>query len=256
MRLAVIGDPIAHSLSPAIHTAVFEELGLPLKYSAHRIEKGRLDSFIPIVRDEQIDGFNVTMPHKQDIIPFCASVHAKSVNTVAVKDGVLTGYSTDEGGFMLSLQERGVDVAGQTIVIAGRGGVTATLSEALTQEGAAVECISVRDGVTLPPEVSVFINATPLGMDGCLDNWQDLNFLRGLPKTALVYDLIYNPPQTSLLREAASLGLQTVNGLDMLIYQAILSDAIYLGRELDAPSLKKTVEKRLTSFLSTKQYVG
>ncbi|MDR0292819.1 MAG: hypothetical protein LBH95_01540 [Oscillospiraceae bacterium] len=258
MKLAVIGDPIAHSLSPAIHKAVFDELGWPLVYSSHRVEKGKLGEWLPVMREEGIDGFNVTMPHKADIIPFCGAVHAKSVNTVTVRNGALTGYSTDENGFLLSLRERGFSVAGKTAVIAGRGGVTATLSAALEEAGATVHSVSVRGTPSQPlgelpallASVSpdLFVNATPLGMKDCPDNWKDLAFLRGLPKYAVVYDLIYNPPQTVLLREAAVLGFSTVNGLDMLIYQAILSDEIYLERELDTPRLKKTVLRYLQRY--------
>ncbi|MDR1664773.1 MAG: shikimate dehydrogenase [Clostridiales bacterium] len=251
MRLAVIGDPIAHSLSPAIHRAVFAELGIPLEYSAHRVEKGKLDAFIRFAVAEKIDGFNVTMPHKTDILPFCASVHAKAVNTVTLREGVLRGYSTDEKGFLLSLAERGFSVRGKQAVIAGRGGVAATLSEALINEGADAQCISVRNGVSLPQgrAAGLFINATPLGMEGCPEDWKDLSFLRKLPKDAAVYDLIYNPRKTRLLREAETLGLTAINGLDMLIYQAILSDEIYLGKELDKAGLKGKAEKLINTHL-------
>ncbi|MDR1669960.1 MAG: shikimate dehydrogenase [Oscillospiraceae bacterium] len=281
MFLALIGDPVAHSLSPAIHGAVFRELGLPLRYETYRVEKGALDGWLPMIRAEGIDGFNVTMPHKLDIAAIIHRQHShpagdvSPVNTVRVEaDGTLSGFSTDEGGFLLSLSELGFDTAGKRVVIAGRGGVAQSLSAALEGAGAAgVRCVSVRDagypgavpGVSqkgadtanraagsgrlygelsaLMPETDLLINATPLGMSG--HEWEDFSFLRLLPGDALVYDLLYTPPVTALLREAAALGLRTQNGLPMLICQAILSDGIYLGQALDASALKDAVLRAL-----------
>ncbi len=240
MFLGVVGDPIAHSLSPVIHKTVFAELGIPLRYEKYRVAKGSLDEWLLSVRDEGIEGFNVTMPHKRDIVKYCAILPPAryAVNTVrAEDDGSLSGFSTDEGGFMLSLSEMGFDVAGKNVVIAGQGGVAQSLSVTLSSLGATVNCISARSDISaFMPEADLMINATPLGMAG--QDWADLSFLRALPKAALVYDLLYNPPVTSLLREASALGLRTQNGLAMLIYQAILSDEIYLRRTLDVSALK------------------
>ncbi len=273
MFLAVIGDPIAHSLSPAIHTAVFAELGLPLRYEKYRVEKGCLPDWLPTVSAEGIDGFNVTMPHKRDIAAVCgvtgdaasAGVPRESVNTVRVEqDGSMSGFSTDEGGFLLSLSELGFDVAGKNAVIVGQGGVAQTLSAALSPLAKTVTCVSARsnganrraEGVTpyvdwraSLQDTDLLINATPLGMEGVSDTWLDLSFLRLLPKDALVYDLLYRPPVTPLLQAAAELGLQTQNGLAMLIYQAILSDEIYLRRTLDVTALKKAAAARTLAAL-------
>lgn len=244
MFLAVIGDPIAHSLSPAIHTAVFSELGLPLTYRKFQVKKDGLAAWLPTVKAEGIGGFNVTMPLKAEAAAVCGSKMA-SVNTVRVEpDGMLTGFSTDGDGFLLALDELEVDLAGMSVVIAGQGSVASVLSGAMTGRDATVRSVSVREGTAelhkWMPQTGLLINATPLGMKG--QDWDDLNFLQHLPKTAVVVDLLYSPPVTSFLQEASTLGLRTQNGLPMLIYQAILSDEIYLRRSLDVKGLKARVE--------------
>lgn len=265
-RLAVIGSPIAHSLSPLIHlTAV-----TGCTYDKIEVKKGGLKEFLEYAR-ENLDGFNLTMPHKEDVIPFLdeMSDDAKrfsSVNTVKVIDKKLYGYSTDAKGYIESLVNKGYDPKGKKIVFLGAGGVTEPLIAALSEKGAGeitvlnrtvskAEAVvkNIENAKAMPlSEISVccrdadiLINGTPVGMEGVDAEFEDLDFLKGLRDTALVSDLIYAPRKTKLLRTAEELGYQTMNGLDMLIFQAILADEIFFDEKLDIYEIYKKVIKEL-----------
>ncbi len=278
INLAVIGDPIDHSLSPAVHGAILNELQIPYHYQKVQVKKGELEQFLQFVIDEKIDGFNLTMPHKVDILPYLdeiddEAVYFRSVNTVRVTNGKFYGYNTDAGGYVASLKQCGKTFSGNRVTFLGSGGVVRTLALKAAREGAeeirvlsrrvsASEevCSMVRTetGVrTLAAEMQmdtmtkiccdtdILIHATPLGMHGVTDNFTDLSFLDALPNHALVSDLIYNPEETLLIQEAKKCGCQTMNGLGMLIFQAILADEIYLGQEFDQKALYSLVYEKV-----------
>lgn len=278
LHLAVIGDPIAHSKSPAIHSAVMEELRLPYRYSSYRVKKGELPQFLELVKKEHIDGFNITMPHKTDIIPFLDEIDREaqryqSVNTVKVENGRLYGYSTDADGYAASLRDAGFPLQGKRVVFLGAGGVVNTLARKAAYEGAANVAILNRteakakeicalisaetdvpvSSADMSPEslcryaksADILINATPLGMHGIAQNFADLSFVRELREGAFVSDLIYNPAETLLLKTARERGLATLNGLGMLLYQAFLADEIYTGINFDFAQMKKQIEAKI-----------
>jgi len=278
IKLAVIGDPIEHSLSPKIHSFVMEQLGVSYTYQAVQVKKGELPPFIDRVRSGEVDGFNITMPHKVDIIPFLDWIdrdaeYYNSVNTVKNNNGKLCGYNTDGGGFVRSLKDVGVSPNGAEILFFGAGGVVNTLSQKLTLEGAskiviANEVVDVAESVcemltgkfSLPCEFADFspetlaekiktadivINATPLGMSGFHADWENCDFLQNAKSAALVADLNYNPRVTKLLAAANKLNLKTLNGLRMLIYQALLSDEIYLSRAFRTDEIVKGLSEIL-----------
>ena len=263
MRLCVIGDPIGHSLSPTIHLSCLQAVCPQVSYDKVLVRRGELADFVAAARTT-LDGFNLTMPHKVDILPFLDEIDPVAaaigaVNTVSVKDGKLTGYVTDGGGFYAALCENGVDFGGKHAVILGTGGVAETLAvEGAARGLAAVTVVGRRPeraaaiaekaaatsaGVvtkTYPfseieaavSAADILINATPQGMTGVAEDWPDLAFLAALPPHAAVCDLIYKPDETRFLAEAKRLGHPAYNGLDMLIYQAVLADEIYLGHAL------------------------
>ena len=313
IKLAVIGDPIEHSLSPKIHSYVMEQLGETYTYEAVRVAKGELAPFVERARRGEVDGFNVTMPHKVDIIEFLDEIdrdaeYYNSVNTVKVDGGRLCGYNTDGGGFVRSLEGVGAVVSGAEILFLGSGGVVNTLSQKLALEGARKIVVASRsnavavgvcemlgekfgrdktpvnagrlheikdfgnpqgrtvskikdfDGSAKNGVATLFakegfeceavgfsdavigekirtadivINATPLGMKGFSADWESCEFLRNAKPSALIADLNYNPRVPTLLKAANELGFRTLNGLGMLIYQALLADEIYLGRKFD-----------------------
>ncbi|MDR2355583.1 MAG: shikimate dehydrogenase [Clostridiales Family XIII bacterium] len=271
---AVIGDPVGHSLSPAIHNAVFAALGISDAYRAIHVPAGGLEDFARRARASRLRGFNVTIPHKQSIIQFLDETDEEArlcgaVNTVRVRDGRLTGYNTDAEGLLRAFGRRGRAYGGGDIAILGAGGAAAGIAVKAAREGArritifagrrpekAGELARRALGAAGPhkPELvaaemkpdalraglcdaDILINATPLGMRGMADDHASLAFLEYLPARALVCDLIYDPPQTKFLREAAARGLETMNGLDMLVAQALLADEIFLGRALNAAAL-------------------
>ena len=263
LRLAVIGDPIDHSLSPTIHLPCLQTLCPQVSYDKIRVRRGELAAFVEKAR-HSLDGFNLTMPHKVDILPFLDEIDPVAeaigaVNTVAVRNGKLVGTVTDGGGFYTALTEKGVEIGGKHAVILGTGGVAETLAIQGAERGLAAvtmvgrrpekaDAIAGKVRLASPQTVTktypcsevevacrhadILINATPQGMIGVAEDWPSLAFLSALPAEAVVCDLIYKPAETRFLAEAARLGHAAYNGLDMLIYQAILADEIYLGVSL------------------------
>ncbi len=278
INLAVIGDPIAHSLSPIIHKTVLQELGIDCGYEKIRITKGDLSSFLTSDKCAEISGFNLTMPHKQDIIPHLDFIDVdaqtfNSVNTVKVKKTQLLGYNTDGQGCLRAIESTGHNCNGKNIVILGAGGVASTVAlkmavigaesvtvlnrtlsgaqslaeNVLDKTGKSIVCgeLNITEMTKQCQNCDILINCTPLGMEGIDCDFEDFTFLRDLPKDTLVYDLIYKPEMTNLLKEAARLGLDTLNGLDMLIYQGLLADEIFLDQSLDFPYLKSKIQERM-----------
>ena len=277
-NLAVIGDPISHSLSPIIHTTVLEELGIDYSYEKIRIVKGELSPFLQSENCLSLKGFNLTMPHKQDVIPLldyvdCEAQILNSVNTVKIDENHLSGYNTDGNGFLLAIKEKGYSIKGKNIVIFGAGGVVSTLALKLGLEEAgsivilnrsqkAAEALAgnvlertgkkVTTGLLTPSQMNLYcencdilINGTPLGMEGTDCDFEDFSFLKALPSHALVHDLIYKPKMTNLLLHSSALGFDTLNGLGMLIYQGLLADEIFLDTTLDLSYFKDKIQERL-----------
>lgn len=278
INLAVIGDPVAHSLSPIIHTTVLNELGIDCGYEKIRIAKGGLSSFLSSDKCAEISGFNLTMPHKQDIIPHLDFIDAdaqifSSVNTVKIDGSRLLGYNTDGQGCLRAIENTGHNYIGKNIVILGAGGVASTVALKMASAGAAsvsvlnrtlsgaqalarnvldktganIVCgkLDIAEMTKQCQNCDILINCTPLGMEGIDFDFEDFSFLTVLPKDALVYDLIYKPEMTNLLKGASRLGLDTLNGLDMLIYQGLLADEIFLDTTLDFAYLKAKIQEQM-----------
>lgn len=275
MRLDVIGDPIEHSKSPIIHETVLEELGLDFEYRKVNVKKGCLKEYIDEAKRLGVCGFNVTMPHKKDIMEFLDGTDTEallfdSVNTVEIKDGKLFGYNTDGRGFVQAIYDLGFEICGKNVVILGAGGVASTIALKCEIEGAKKitvlnrtlssaqaiterldECEALAKELTIPniteamPDCDILVNATPLGMSGIEKNFEDFSFFNSLKTGALVYDLIYNPEETEFLKEANLRGFKILNGLNMLIYQGVWADKIFLEKDLDFPVLKRKIEAKL-----------
>lgn len=277
IKLNVIGDPIMHSKSPDIHGKILSSLGLSYEYDRVLVKKGELDRYISNAIENGVSGFNLTMPHKVDIIPFLKEIddNAKlfgSVNTVKINNGELYGYNTDADGYAVLLKENNFNPANKSIVILGAGGVSSTLAVKLailgakniviinrTLDNAKMICDKVNniskiininintntvydifDTKTIKDysaKCDLLINATPLGMSGVMRDYDDLSFLNDLRQDILVSDLIYNPEKTKFLTFAENNGYKIINGYGMLIAQAILADEIYLERKLDISEL-------------------
>ena len=269
MKLQVIGDPVLHSKSPVIHGAMLARLGLDdIVYTARVVRRGELADYLGWARENGVIGFNATMPHKEDLVPLMdelddAARDIGSVNTVCLRDGKLSGHSTDGPGFLAALEhELCVSPAGRTVTLLGAGGAARAVACALAQAGAArvyvcnrtVEraaalCALDPSGRLIPNRFDtetlsraaacsdLLVNCTNLGMEGCPGRFEDLSFLDALPRGAAVYDLIYHPGSTELLRRARRRGLAASNGLSMLVWQAVLALEYFLDRPLNREDL-------------------
>ena len=278
-KLAVIGDPIEHSLSPLIQQAMLDELGLNAAYERILVSAGSVAAWLPAAPDLNLAGFNATMPHKTDLVPLMDTLSEdarmyRSVNTVVIREGRFHGHNTDGAGFLRSLHEEGIQPEGRRVAVYGAGGAARAVVLKLAAEDA--DCVTVccrtpkkAEELTRAPnvravelggqeaacalaEAEIFINCTPLGMQGVPSQFADFNFLDLLPADTPVCDLIYRPLKTQLLKEAEKRGHLAVNGLGMLIHQAILALELFADMPLDAALMKKAVMKRLLPVLEGK----
>lgn len=270
VKLGIIGSPVAHSLSPVIHNYMINELALNYIYLPFDVKRGSAKKFMNAASLMGVTGFNVTMPHKQDIFSGVTEVlgdarTAGSVNTAVLKDNKWLGYSTDGDGFNLSLAEKGISVKGKNLLILGAGGAARAVILNARKSGAnnilvlnrttehakklaldmGVEYGHWEDQVITDEfeKTDILINTTPLGMHGIIPNFEDFDFLNVEAK--IVCDLIYNPLKTDLLKQAELRSHTVVNGLGMLIYQAILSLELFTDIKIDARNMKANVEKYL-----------
>ncbi|MEO9634282.1 MAG: shikimate dehydrogenase [Parasphingorhabdus sp.] len=246
----VIGDPIAQSKSPLIHKFWLEKLAIEADYRAYHVTPADLPDYIAQrLADPDWRGCNVTLPHKIDIMDLVADpggVREKigAMNTIVRQaDGSLMGTNTDAAGFLAPIAD--TDWSKKHAVVIGAGGAARAVLFALKQAGIGEITIVARNGLkatgllmqasakggVLPmdarlPEADLLINASPLGMTGKAPLEIDL---APLPADALVYDLVYAPLKTDLLRAAKQRDLAVVDGLDMLIGQAALAFELFFG---------------------------
>ena len=264
MKLQVIGDPVLHSKSPALHGAMLAALGLDVPYTAHVVRRGELPDYLRWARDNGVTGFNATMPHKEDLIPLLdgldpAARTIGAVNTVCLRDGNWVGFNTDGAGAVAALRDGlGLDPAGLTVTLLGAGGAAKAVALALADAGAervfvcnrtlsrAEELCAHGPAGRLSPsgfdpdalsrraaQSQLLVNCTNLGMAGCPGQFEEFSFLDALPPDAGVFDLIYHPAETELLTQARRRGLPALNGLPMLVNQAVLALEHFLNRPLN-----------------------
>lgn len=262
MRLQVIGDPVLHSKSPVLHGAMLSALGLDAAYDARVVRRGELPDYLRWARDHGVAGFNATMPHKEDLLPLLdgmdpAARLTGAVNTVCLREGAWVGFNTDGAGALSALGEvLGFDPAGSTVTLLGAGGAAKAVALALAEAGAervrvcnrtlerAGELCAQHPRLTPAPfdpdtlerlcrGADLLVNCTSLGMEGCPRQFEGFSFLDALPPHGAVFDLIYHPAETELLAQARRRGLRAMNGLPMLVWQAVLALEHFLNRPLD-----------------------
>ncbi len=246
-RYALIGHHIAYSLSPLIHEAIYKKLGLDATYEI--IDVGVEELCKTVEKLKGYDGFNVTKPHKLNVIPFLEKTPLKSVNTVAVKDGVMTGYSTDGYGFSRDVKLKFGNVYGKALVL-GAGGVAGVIASELKSMGLDVyvtnrtrekaERLAVEIGVTACKideiEADFIVNCTSCGFNegenpAALEGRTENGLAVKADKVKWAYDTIYSPPETEFLKSFPL--AQKANGYGMLILQAIEADRIMCKTEID-----------------------
>ena len=269
-HLGLIGYPLEHSLSPKIHTAALRECGLDGDYSLfpiHPDDEDGLKDLLARLLSGEITGLNVTIPHKQNVVPFLDELTStakavRAVNTIYCRNHKLIGDNTDAPGFLSDLKRfignRKLET-GRSALILGAGGSARAVVYALTNDGwnvvivarrieQAQELASHYKGVepielTLEIRSSEFrlvVNTTPVGMTPNINQspWPDgLRF----PNQALIYDLVYNPRETKLVKDACAVGLSATTGLGMLIEQAALSFEIWTGRKPSRETLLESI---------------
>ncbi len=276
----VIGDPIGHSMSPVMHNAAFDKLGLNYLYVPFRVKKEELVKAIAGMRALNIRGLNVTIPHKVAVIPLLDELdplaqRIGAVNTIVNDDGALTGYNTDATGFLQALLERKNEPRGKNVVILGAGGASRAISFILAERGAHLvilnrlleldwaEELASRISQVFKKEVEalelneenlakvlekadILVNATSVGMK---PNSDETPVSPDLLKPSLtVFDIVYNPLKTRLLREAEAAGAETISGVDMLVWQGALAFELWTGVKAPVKLMKEEVIKGLQGY--------
>lgn len=258
---AVIGSPVSHSLSPAIHNAAFAASGLDWRFLAFDVAPGGAAAALAAMRSLGIDGFAVTMPHKEAIAELVdeiepAAAALGSVNTVVLRsDGSTFGASTDGAGFVASLADAAV--VPRRVVVVGAGGAARSILDALgrcesvedvavinrtaaTAERAAALCRVGRVGDQTDLDgADLLINTTPIGMGASAGMPIDIASLRA---DLAVADIVYHPLDTPLLLAARQVGAVTVDGLGMLVHQACLQQELWTGARPAAEPLRRAAE--------------
>jgi shikimate dehydrogenase len=249
----IIGEPVAHSRSPAIHNAAYAACGLDWIYVPFPVRPGEVSHALEGLRALGAAGCNVTMPHKREAALACDHLEATAaalgvVNTVGVRDGRLIGDSTDGAGFVDAAREAGVELNGTRVLVLGAGGaaraivhaladlapirVWARRADAATATAALAPSADTVRSSDLDDEAAtsdVVVNATPLGMHGEPPPFD----ARRLHTGQTVIDTVYAPADTALLEAAREQGLAAINGLGMLVHQAARSFTLLTGS--DAP---------------------
>jgi len=273
----LIGNPVEHSLSPIIQNAAFRKLDLDYVYVVFNVKSGDLREAVYGVKALGICGLNVTMPHKTAIIPYLDELDETarktgSVNTVFNNNGRLVGYTTDGVGALNALKHAGVDPSGKRIVILGAGGASRSISFTLAEHASELvilnrtfskakalkdairKALGDRAKVRASPltdeklsvelaDADILINATSVGMKPN-ENETPVKQIY-LREDLVVFDLIYEPLETRLLREAKSIGAKVVDGLSMLVHQGAASFEIWTGIKAPVDVMMKAALKAI-----------
>lgn len=250
-HVGLLGWPVGHSVSPAMHNAAFAALGLDWQYTALAVPPDDLPARIDrLINEDGYRGFNVTIPHKRavfnlpglhNISPAAQSIGA--VNTLVVQpDKTLTAHNTDWRGFADDLTSHGIEVSGKRCLVLGTGGSAravvyalerlkaASITQVSREPGSRPGVVGYDDLSRLAPSMHVIINCTPVGMvpEPDASPWPpDVP----LARDAALYDLVYNPPVTRLVAAAHAAGALAVNGLGMLVRQGALAFELWTGSQ-------------------------
>jgi len=273
----VIGDPIEHTLSPTIQNAAFNHLKLDFAFVAFRVKAVELENAIQGMRGLGIHGLNVTMPHKSTVIAYLDEVDSAvkflgSANTILNRDGELSGFNTDGVGALKALRENGVALSGKKVLLLGAGGAAKAIAFALAKEvgelyvlnraaekaeelgktlgrmfnrkvvGGALSSDAIAENLQ---DSDILINATSAGMKPNLS--QSLVAPQWLRSDLAVMDIVYNPVETKLAKDAKAAGAKVVSGVEMLIYQGAASFKIWTGKSAPIEAMRNAALDKLSS---------
>jgi shikimate dehydrogenase len=278
--VGLIGWPVEQSVSPAMHNAAFDALGLPWRYTLLPTPPGRVKTTIARLRRQDYRGANVTVPHKRVVIPYLDNVDEATraigaVNTIVVQEGRLLGCNTDGAGFLVALREAGFEPTGRRALVLGAGGGARAVVYALSRADCSVAILSrrVRRAAELahdlggtdagapvtwvPREVTLadlpladfdlLVHSTPVGM------WPQVEaslWPEGLPLPShwTVFDLVYNPGETRLLSQARAAGATAIGGLGMLVHQGALGFELWTGHRPPVDGMRAAAERALRNL--------
>ena len=264
---AVIGDPIDHSLSPAIHNAAYRQLNLECTYIGYKITRAELPSGIESLKTIKISGFNVTIPHKIEIMKFldefddnCKLVGA--ANTIVNDNGLLKGYNTDMDGFLEPIKKRDISIKDSDVLLIGAGGASRAIIAGLGKEhvkkisiinrtlekanelgnfarkiGIKTDILPLENVLELNDDYNFIVNASSLGLKN------ELNLIppKIMNEKTVVYDIVYKPVNTELIKDAKSKNSQIIYGYEMLLEQAVRSFEIWLKQKAPYDAMKKVI---------------
>jgi shikimate dehydrogenase len=268
--LALIGQPVGHSLSPAMHNAAFVADGLDFVYVCLDVDPGELLAAVRGLEALKLRGFNVTMPHKRAMVPLVDELDEEArisgaLNTVVIEASGLRGFNTDGGGMVMACQEAGIELSGRSVLLLGAGGTAAAIAVAFGKAGVGELHIANRNveraaqlrddlhetgmkGLAVHPldalqktvpDAEVVINATPLGMRGGDPMPVPSGYVR---KGRAFCDAVYRPgSQTPLVRLARERGATVVVGDRMLLYQGVLAQKLWTGREPNVKAMDRAI---------------
>lgn len=278
--VGLIGWPVSHSVSPAMHNAAFAALGMDWRYVPLPVNPalpGAVGDAVRGMRAMGMRGINVTVPHKQAVLPFLeriapAATAMRAVNTIVVEeDGSLTGDNTDAPGFIADLRDHGIEPAGLHALVLGAGGSARAVVYGLAQAGVqritvanrsverarqlladlrpylgAISCaaVSLPEGLAEVADAPLIVNCTSLGMTPHSDTTPWPRELALRPEQT-VYDLVYNPPDTLLLQHARQQGARAIGGLGMLIWQGALAFERWTGRPAPIEVMRAAAEEQM-----------
>lgn len=271
----LLGSPVAHSISPLMHNKAFQHLGLDYVYLCFDVKEKDLKSAVEGLKLLNVRGFNCTMPDKTKMCELAdhlspAARMIGAVNTVVNDDGILTGHNTDGIGYMQALSETGFSISGKTMTLLGAGGAATAICVQAALDGVGAihlfnrhgrswehaqklvdsinqntdcqaQLFDLNDETALKTSLQssdLLTNATPIGM--CPnENQSPLPSSHLLHESLLVSDIIYNPRETLLMRQAKEQGCRTFNGLYMLLYQGAEAFRIWTGVDMPVDLIKK-----------------
>ena len=270
----LIGHPVEKSPSPAMHNAAFSHLGLECVYVAADVPPQALEDAVGGIRALGVAGANVTIPHKVSVIPHIDELDesaelAGAVNTLKNVEGKLKGFNTDGAGALRALKSR-TQIRGKRVLLLGAGGAARAIAFSLAIAGAeltianrtiararalaedirekvgkAVECVGLdeRELTSRAMDADIIINATSVGMYP--DSGRTLLTSGMIPRDAVVFDIVYKPAETRLLREAKKAGASVIAGIEMLVQQGALSFEIWTGKRAPIKVMRKAAEMEL-----------
>jgi shikimate dehydrogenase len=273
----VIGDPIEHTMSPAMHNAAFKTLGLDYAYVPFKVKSFELRKAIDGIRGLNIRGMNVTIPHKVSIMQFLDLIDPLAekigaVNTIVNDAGVLTGYNTDATGFLETLHAKDIEPKEKRVLLLGAGGAARAIGCILAEEGARLSILNRKQELSWAEDLSkrlacyysvnvnigeltnenlqraivdtdILVNATSVGMSP--DNDQTPVVADLLCANLTVFDVVYNPLPTRLLREAKVAGARTIDGLEMLVWQGAIAFEKWTGKKAPIDVMRKSAQSLL-----------